>query len=293
MVFVNKGCQFRIIFCCFLCQWMICSYCQVGIIYKGVWVGSVNGQCVVIVVNVEGDFYVFGMIDLVMLYGFNGVWLVIQFIQIVEQFVSVSSDFDKLLWDFFMFNFGIVVLVVVVDNLFVCQYGLVVWVLVDCRSFFIYQVFFIQFGEEFLFLMVVFWCIGCQFVVLVIIKVQYFELVFYICDVVVCLWCWSGVVFYCCVFCRQIKCVLVDWLQDVFVQYVLVVGDYVIDGVVMYVVYVQLIRRIGKYRQVVIFFFVFVFGYFKCVFFILMKLYFGFYFFWVVLFLYGSQWFCF
>lgn len=272
---------------------MIRSYRQVGIIYKGVRAGSVNGQRVVIVVNVEGDFYVFGTIDLVTLYGFNGVWLVIQFIQIVEQFVSVSSDFDKLLRDFFTFNFGIVALVVVVDNLFVRQYGLVVRVLVDRRSFFIYQVFFIQFGEEFLFLTVVFRRIGCQFAVLVIIKVQYFELVFYIRDVVVRLRCRSGVVFYRRVFRRQIKRVLVDRLQDVFVQYTLVAGDYVIDGVVTYVVYVQSIRRIGKYRQVVIFFFVFVFGYFKCAFFILMKLYFGFYFFRAVLFLYGSQWFCF
>lgn len=187
------------------------------------------------------------MVDLVVLYGFYGVWLVVQFIQIVQQFIGVGGDFNKLLWDFFMFDFGIVVLVVVVDNLFVGKYGLVIWVLVYCGGFFVYQVFFVQFGEEFLFLVVVFWGVGCQFVVLVIVEVQYFQLVFYVGDVVVGLWCWCGVVFYCCFFCWQIECILVDWLQDVFVQYVLVVGNYVVDGVVMYVIYVQLIRRIRKY----------------------------------------------
>ena len=236
--FVNKGRQFRIIFRRFLRQRMTRRYRQVGTTHKGVRTGSVNGQRVVIVVNVEGDFHAFGTTDPVTLHGFNGVWPVIQFIQIVKQLVSVSSDFDKPLRDLFTFNFGIAAPAAAVDNLFVRQYGLVVRAPVDRRSLFIYQAFFIQLGEEFLFPTVVFRRTGCQLAAPVITKAQHFELVFHVCDVVVRPRCRSGVVFYRRAFRRQTKRVPADRLQDVFAQHTLVAGDHVTDGVVTYVAHV-------------------------------------------------------
>ncbi|CSE72995.1 Uncharacterised protein [Shigella sonnei] len=162
----------------------------------------------------------------------------IQFIQIVEQLVSVSSDFDKPLRDLFTFNFGIAAPAAAVDNLFVRQYGLVVRAPVDRRSLLIYQAFFIQLGEEFLFPTVVFRRTGCQLAAPVITKAQHFELVFHIRDVVVRPRCRSGVVFHRRAFRRQTKRVPADRLQDVFAQHTLVAGDHVTDGVVTYVAHV-------------------------------------------------------
>ncbi len=172
--FVNKGRQFRIIFRRFLRQWVTCRYRQISTTHKGVRAGRINGQRVVIVVNVESDFHTFGTTNPVTLHGFYGVWPVIQFIQIVEQLVSVSGDFDKPLWDLFTFNFGIAAPAAAVDNLFVRQYGLVVRAPVDRRSLLIHQTFFIQFGEELLFPTVVFRRTGCQLAAPVITKAQHF-----------------------------------------------------------------------------------------------------------------------
>ena len=128
--------------------------------------------------------------------------------------------------------------VVIVDNLFVRQYGLVVRAPVDRRSLLIYQAFFIQLGEEFLFPTVVFRRTGCQLAAPVITKAQHFELVFHIRDVVVRPRCRSGVVFHRRAFRRQTKRVPADRLQDVFAQHTLVAGDHVTDGVVTYVAHV-------------------------------------------------------
>ena len=236
--FINKGRQFRIIFRCLLCQRVTCRYRQVGTTHKGVRAGSVNGQCVVIVVNVEGDFHAFGTTDPVTLHGFNSVWPVIQFIQIVKQLVSVSGDFDKPLRDLFTFNFGITTPAAAVDNLLVRQYGLVVRAPVDRRSLLIYQAFFIQLGEEFLFPTVVFWRTGRQLAAPVITKAQHFELVFHVRDVVIRPRCWRGVVFHRCAFRRQTKRIPADRLKNVFAQHTLVAGDHVTNGVVTNVAHV-------------------------------------------------------
>lgn len=57
VVFVDKGGQCWIVCCSLLCQWVICCDGQVGIIYKGVWMGGVDSQFVSVVVDVKGDFY--------------------------------------------------------------------------------------------------------------------------------------------------------------------------------------------------------------------------------------------
>lgn len=101
--------------------------------------------------------------------------------------------------------------------------------------------------------------------VLVVVEVELLQLVVYVVDVFVGLGGGGVFVFDCCVFCWQVEGVLVYGLQYVFVQYVLIVVDYVIDGVVVYMVYVQLVGWVGEYVQVIEGFFIGLFGDFEVV----------------------------
>ena len=236
--FVNEGGQFRVICSGFLRQRVTCGNGQIGRTHKGVRTGGVNGQRVVVTVHIEGDFHAFRTANPVALHRFHGVRPVIQVIQVTQQFVSVSGDFDEPLWDLFTLNFGIAAPAAAVNNLFVRQDGLVVRAPVHRRGFLVYQTFFVQFGEELLFPTVVFRGAGRQLTAPVVTKAQHFELVFHVSDVVVRPRCWRGVVLNRSAFRRQTECIPANGLQYVFAQHALVAGDHVTDGVVTYVAHV-------------------------------------------------------
>ena len=236
--FVNEGGQFRVICSGFLRQRVTCGNGQIGRTHKGVRTGCVNGQRVVVIVHIEGDFYAFRTANPVALHRFHGVRPVIQVIQVTQQFVSVSGDFDEPLRDLFTLDFGITTPAASVDNLFVRQYGLVIRAPVDSRRFLVHQAFFVQLGEEFLFPTVIFRGAGRQLTAPVVTETQHFELVFHVCDVVVRPRCRRGVVFNRSTFCWQTERIPANWLQYVFAQHALVAGDHVTDGVVTYVAHV-------------------------------------------------------
>ena len=236
--FVDKGSQRRVVRCSLLRQRVTRRDGQVGAAHKGVRTGGVDGQLIGVVVDVKGDFHPFGTADPVALHGLYGVWPVIQFIQIVQQFIGVGGDFNKPLRDLFTLDFGIAAPAAAVDNLFVGQYGLVVRTPVHRGGFLVYQPFFVQLGEELLLPAVVFRGAGRQLAAPVIAKTQHFELVFHVGDVVVGPRCWRGVVFHCRAFRRQTKRIPANRLQDVFAQHTLVAGNHVADGVVTHVTHV-------------------------------------------------------
>lgn len=120
---------------------MTCGHGQVGRAHEGVRTGSVDGQGLVVVLNVEGNFHTFGTADPVALHGLNGIWPVVQIIQIVQQFVSVGGDFDKPLRDLFTLYFGVAAPAAAVDNLFVRENGLVIRAPVNGRGLLIHQAF--------------------------------------------------------------------------------------------------------------------------------------------------------
>ena len=105
---------------------MTCGHGQIGRAHEGIRTGGVDGQSLIVVFNVEGDLHAFRTADPVALHGLNGIRPVVQRVQIVQQFVSVSGDFDKPLWDLFTLNFGVAAPAAAVDNLFVRENGLVV-----------------------------------------------------------------------------------------------------------------------------------------------------------------------
>ena len=236
--FVNEGSQFWVIFSGFLRQRMTCSNGQVGRTHKGVRACGVDGQRVVVTVHIEGDFHAFRAANPVALHRFHGVRPVIQIIQVAQQFVSVSGDFDEPLRDLFTLNFGIATPAAAVDNLFVRQYGLVVWAPVNGRRFLVHQPFFVQLGEELLFPAVVFRGAGRQLTAPVVTETQHFELVFHVCNVVIRPRCRGGVVFNRSAFGRQAERIPANWLKYVFAQHTLIASDHVTDGVVTYVAHV-------------------------------------------------------
>ncbi len=236
--FVDKGSQFWIVLCRFLRQRVTCRHGQVGGTHEGVRAGGVNGQLLIVIFHVEGDFHPFRTADPVALHGFNGIWPVIQIIQIAQQFVGVSGDFDKPLWDLFTLNFSVAAPAAAVDDLFVCQNGLVVRAPVNGGCFFVDQPFFVQLGEELLFPAVIFRGTGRQFAAPVIAKAQHLELVFHVGDVVVGPGRRGSIVFYRSTFRRQTKRIPADRLQNVFAQHTLVTGDHITDGVVTHVAHV-------------------------------------------------------
>ena len=236
--FVDEASQFRVVLCRFLRQRVTCGYGQVGRAHEGIRTGSIDGQGLVVVLNVEGNLHAFRTADPVALHGLNGIWPVIQFIQIVQQFIGVSGDFNKPLWDLFTLNFSVTAPAAAVDNLFVRQNGLVIRTPVNGGGLLIHQAFFVQLGEELLLPTVIFRGAGCQLAAPVIAKAQHFELVFHVRDVVVRPRRRCGVVFDRRAFSRQTECIPADWLQDVFAQHALVACNHITDGVVTHVAHV-------------------------------------------------------
>ena len=230
--------QLRIVFRRFLRQRMTCGYGQVGRAHEGVRTGGVDSQSLVVVLNVEGNLHAFRTADPVTLHGLNGIWPVIQVIQIVQQLISVSGDFDKPLWDLFTLNFGVTAPAAAVDNLFVRENCLVIWTPVNGRGLLIHQAFFVQLGEELLLPTIVFRGTGCQLAAPVIAKAQHFELVFHVRDVVVRPRRRCGVVFDRRAFRRQTERIPADRLQNVFTQHALVACNHIADGVVTHMAHV-------------------------------------------------------
>ena len=213
--FVDKRRQRGVIGCCLLRQRVTRRHGQIGAAHKGVRAGGVDGQLVGVVVNVEGDFDAFGAANPVTLHGLHGIRPVIQVVQIVQQLVSVGGDFNKPLRDLFTLNFGIAAPAAAVDNLLVCQNGLVVRAPVHRGGFFVDQAFFIQLGEELLLPAVVFRGAGRHFAAPVIAKAQLFQLILHVGDIVVGPRCRSCVVFHRRAFRRQAKRIPADRLQHV------------------------------------------------------------------------------
>ncbi|MNT27396.1 hypothetical protein D3C72_1630240 [compost metagenome] len=162
----------------------------------------------------------------------------VQIIQVAQQFVSVSGDFNKPLWDLFTLNFGIAAPAAAVDNLFVRQNGLIVRAPVHRRCFLVHQAFFVQLGEEFLLPAIVFRGAGRQLAAPVITEAQHFELVFHVGDVVVRPRRRCGIVFYGRAFGWQTKRIPADRLQNVFTEHTLIACDHITDGVVTHVAHV-------------------------------------------------------
>ena len=236
--FVDKGRQLRIVFRRFLRQRVTCGHGQVGRAHEGVRTGGVDGQRLVVVFYVKGNFHTFGTADPVALHGLNGVRPVIQIIQIVQQFVSVGGDFDKPLRDLFTLYFGVTAPAAAIDNLLVRENGLVVRAPVNGGRFLVDQAFFIQLGEELLLPAVVFRGTGCQLAAPVIAKAQHFQLVFHVRDVVVRPRSRCRVVFHRRAFSRQAERIPADRLKYVFAQHTLVACNHVTDGVVTHVAHV-------------------------------------------------------
>ncbi len=236
--FVDEGCQFRVVFRRFLRQRVTGSHSQVGRTHEGVRTGGVDGQRLVVVVNVEGNLHAFGTANPVALHGLNGVRPVIQVIQIVQQFVSVGGDFDKPLRDLFTLDFGVTAPAAAIDNLLVRENGLVIRAPVNGRGLLVHQAFFIQLGEEFLLPAVVLRGAGCQLAAPVIAKAQHFQLVFHVRDVVVRPRSRCRVVFHRRAFSRQAERIPADRLKNVFAQHTLVARNHVTDGVVTHVAHV-------------------------------------------------------
>lgn len=65
----------------------------------------------------------------------------VQLIQIAQQLVCVSGDFDKPLWDLFTLNFGVATPAAAVDHLFVGENGLIVRAPVNGRSLLVHRAF--------------------------------------------------------------------------------------------------------------------------------------------------------
>ena len=235
---VDEGSQFRIVFCRFLRQRVTCGHGQVGRAHEGVRTGGVDGQGLVVVLNVEGNFHAFRTADPVALHGLNGIWPVVQIIQIVQQLISVSGDFNKPLRDLFTLYFSITAPAAAIDNLFVRENGLVIRAPVNGRGLLVHQAFFVQLGEEFLFPAVIFRGTGCQLAAPVIAKAQHFELVFHVRDVVVRPRCRRRIVFDRRAFRRQTERIPTDGLQNVFAQHALVARNHITDGVVTHVAHV-------------------------------------------------------
>lgn len=120
---------------------MTCGHGQVGRAHEGVRTGGVDGQRLVVVFYVKGNFHTFGTADPVALHGLNGVRPVIQIIQIVQQLVSVGGDFDKPLRDLFTLYFGVTAPAAAIDNLLVRENGLVVRAPVNGGRFLVDQAF--------------------------------------------------------------------------------------------------------------------------------------------------------
>ena len=165
-------------------------------------------------------------------------WPVVQIIQIVQQLISVSGDFNKPLRDLFTLYFSITAPAAAIDNLFVRENGLVIRAPVNGRGLLVHQAFFVQLSEEFLFPAVVFRGTGCQLAAPVIAKAQHFELVFHVRDVVVRPRCRRRIVFDRRAFRRQTERIPTDGLQNVFAQHALVARNHITDGVVTHVAHV-------------------------------------------------------
>ncbi len=236
--FVDERRQLGVIRRRFLRQRMTGGHRQVSGAHKGIRTGGIDGQGVIVTLHIEGDFHAFRAANPVALHRFYGIRPVVQLIQIAQQLVCVSGDFDKPLWDLFTLNFGVATPAAAVDHLFVGENGLIVRAPVNGRSLLVHQAFFIQLGEEFLFPAVVFRGAGRDFTAPVIAKTQRFELVFHVRDVVVRPRRRRGVVLHRRAFRRQAEGVPADWLQHVFAQHTLVAGNHVADGVVTYVAHV-------------------------------------------------------
>ena len=233
--FVDESGQRWIVRSSLLCQRMTRGNGQVSRTHEGVGTRGIHRERLIAVFNVEGDFYAFRAANPVALHRFNGVWPVIQIIEIAQQFVSVSGDFNEPLWDLFALNFGIAAPAAAVDNLFVRENGLVVRAPVHRRGFLVHQAFFVQLGEEFLLPAVILWGTGRQLAAPVIAEAQHFELVFHVSDVVVGPRRRGRVVFHCRAFSRQTKRIPANRLQDVFTEHTLVARDHITDGVVTHV----------------------------------------------------------
>lgn len=130
-IFIDEGGECWVICCCFCCQRVVCSDIDISNFYQSIWMCGVYFKIGVFIFNGKFQFYIFRVVNLVVLYGFDYFRLIVQVIQIVKQFLSIGGDFNKLLWDFFLFNWSVIMLVVIIFYLFVSQNCLVVWILVN------------------------------------------------------------------------------------------------------------------------------------------------------------------